>query len=93
MASLFELCKDVPPQMVQIRRKNVLKERAVRSFGKRVEALQAEGDVFEKCRTRRPAQKHWRNNVWSEQMGHVEIRLTTRHASDGHEIVCRTKIF
>lgn len=93
MATLFELSKSISPVIVRIQQANVIRERTMSAYQKRMNDLQAHENVFEECRQARPKRKRFRNTVCSEKAGRIGTRLSVRHALDGHEIVCRCKVY
>lgn len=101
MATLQELCKDVPASLTDVQkvcdRKRVEREIVRRknvSYLHRLQGLDQERDVFYQAQTRRPQSGKFKNRVWAEQCGSVGSFVATVRTPDSYiHVVCKVKQF
>lgn len=69
MATLRDLCADIPQTIdrMAVEREQVRRENA--AYLKRMAALYAEQNVFDRCKTRRPNKGKYRNGYSREEAG------------------------
>ena len=91
MASLRDLCANVPVQLDRLAVMREVERRKTASYLKRISALSEEQNVFQKCKATRP-QKRWRNRASSETAGTVGMRIREVSFPNSRTIVvCKTR--
>lgn len=89
MAKLMELCGSVPALIVRTQQRNVIAERAQKSYNRRMDALDLERAMFEQCKRER-TRKRVRNTWSSEQAGTCGcITYDARFENSYIHIVCK----
>lgn len=92
MANLFELSKSISPAIIRVQQRNVVRERMMSAYRKRMEDLGSERDVFDKCKNARPDRRKYRNTLFKEQCGTIGEHLTVRHFDGSYiSVTCRAK--
>ena len=89
MATLRDLCKDVPQTIDRMAVERELLRRKNATFLKRMAALQEEKNVFAHCQTRRPNKGKAKNRFSSEEAG--SCGTVTKGIRTGRYSVCVCK--
>jgi hypothetical protein len=92
MATLRELCKDVPQKLSREAVEYELLRRKNASYLRRMGELCAEENVFGNCRMRRPQKRKYNNRLWAEQCGGVgSFVATVRSRVSYMHVACKVK--
>lgn len=90
MATLRDLCKDVPQTIDRMAVERELLRRKNASFLKRIGALCAEERVFDRCQTRRPNKGKAKNRFSREEAG-TQGAITMGIRTGAYSVcVCKT---
>lgn len=94
MATLRDLCKDVPQTIDRMAVERELLRRKNASFLKRMGALCEEKNVFKQCQTRRPEKGKVKNRFSREEAGTIaSVVVTKRFSGSRLTCVCKSKIY
>ncbi|MBQ8713123.1 MAG: hypothetical protein IJ551_09950 [Prevotella sp.] len=91
MATLRDLCKNVPAQIDREAVERELLRRKNATFLKRMGALREERDVFARCQTRRPEKGKAKNRYSREEAGTISGVTMGIRTGRYSVCVCKTK--
>lgn len=92
MATLRDLCKDVPTAIDAKALEYAINKRKNAAYLERMGALREERDVFGRCQTRRPQKGKAKNRASSEAAGTMGTQMTTRRFSGSYiTVYCKSR--
>lgn len=91
MAQLKDLCNAIPAQFMRGHVMREINRRKAISYARRMQSLQQEENVFNKCATARPSKSRVRNRFSREEAGMVGNTVMGIHVSNNTVVVCRCK--
>lgn len=92
MATLKELCSNIPTQISRQAVQYELLRRQVASYRGRMDALRTEEHVFDRCKQRRPEKGKYKNRVWAEECGCGESFVATVRTPNSYiHVACKVK--
>ena len=92
MATLRDLCKDVPVAIDAKALEYAINRRKNAAYLERMGALRAEENVFGNCQQRRPNKGKTKNRASSEAAGTMGTQMTTRRFSGSYiTVYCKSR--
>ena len=93
MATLKELCSNIPTQISRQAAEYEVLRRQVASYRRRVDALRTEENVFGKCRQSRPEKGKYKNRYSAEEAGTQGAITAGIRVGKYTVVVCKSQKF
>lgn len=92
MATLSELCSNIPTTLTRKAVESELLRRKNAAYLKRMEALRAEKNVFGQCQQRRPSKGKYKNRYSKEESGTVGTYVRSVQTSNPYiSVTCKSR--